>query len=132
MQEVIHGSNVCQTVAVNKATRSYAGQRKFSVVCGIGRDSAVGIATSYRLNDPPIELRWLARFSTPVQICTGPPILLCSGYRVSFSGVKRWGCGVNHPSPFSVKVKERVELKFCSPSVFLLRVRVNFKCTLYF
>ena len=40
----------------------------------------------------------------------GQPGLLCNGYRVSFSGVKRPGCGLKHPPPFSAEVKERVEL----------------------
>ena len=35
---------------------------------------------------------------------------LYNGYRVSFSRVKRPGSGLNHPSPFSAEVKERVEL----------------------
>ena len=45
MQEVIHVNKECQSIAVNKATRLYAGQRKFCVVCGMGRDIAVGITT---------------------------------------------------------------------------------------
>jgi hypothetical protein len=38
----------------------------------VGRDSSVGIATRYRLDDPGIESRWEARFSAPVQ--TGPGV----------------------------------------------------------
>jgi len=34
----------------------------------------------------------------------------------SFSGVIRPGCGVDHPTPSSAKVKERVELYVYSPS----------------
>ena len=122
MQEVIHVSNVPQSIAVNKATSSYAGQRKFSVVYGVDRDSAIGIATRYGLDGPWIEPRWVTIFSTPIQICPGPPSLLYSGYRFSFPGVKRWCRGVSQPSPSSVQVKERVELKFCSPSVLSLAV----------
>jgi len=59
----------------------------------------------------------VAIFFTPVQICPGPPSLLCSVYCVSLPGVKRRGRGINQESPTSVKVKERLELKFCSPSV---------------
>jgi hypothetical protein len=113
---------VHQSIAVNKATRSYAGQRKFSVVYGVDQDSAVGIATRYGMNGPGIEHRWVTIFSTPVQICPGSPSLLYSGYRFSFPGAKRWCRDVNHPSYSSVKVKERVELKFCSPSVLSLGV----------
>ena len=36
----------------------------------VGRDSSVGIATSYELDGPGIELLWAARFFAPVQ--TGP------------------------------------------------------------
>ena len=46
----------------------------------------------------------------------GPPSLLYNGYRVFFSGVKRPGRGVNHPSPSSADVKERVELYLYSPA----------------
>jgi len=34
----------------------------------------------------------------------------------SFLGVKQPGCGVDHPFPSSIKVKERVQLYFYSPS----------------
>ena len=40
----------------------------------------------------------------------GPPSLLYNGYRVSFPGVKRSGCGVDHPPLSSAKVKERIQL----------------------
>ena len=46
----------------------------------------------------------------------GPPSLLYHEHRVSFSEVKRPGRGVDHPSPSSTEVKERVELYFYSPS----------------
>jgi len=56
------------------------------------------------------------RFSAPVQ--TGPEAHPAS-YRLgtgSFSGVKRTGRSVGHPSPSSAEVKERVELCRYSPS----------------
>ena len=34
----------------------------------------------------------------------------------SFPRVKRPGCGVDHPSPFSAEVKERVEVYLYSPT----------------
>jgi hypothetical protein len=34
----------------------------------------------------------------------------------SFPGVKRLGCGVDHPPPSSAEVKKRVELYLYSPS----------------
>ena len=49
-------------------------------------------------------------FFAPVQ--TGPgahPASYTMG-TVSFPGVKWPGCGINHPPPFSAKVKERVQL----------------------
>ena len=46
----------------------------------------------------------------------GPPCLLYNGYRVSFPGVKRPGRGVDHLTPSSAEVKERVELYLYSPS----------------
>ena len=38
-----------------------------------------------------------------------PPIVLYSGYRVYFPGIKRPGRGVNHPPPTRAKLKEKVE-----------------------
>src|SRR5215469_15597602 len=52
-----------------------------------------------------------ARFSAPVQ--TGPgshPASYKMGTGSLFRGVKRPGRGVEHPSPISTEVKERVEL----------------------
>jgi hypothetical protein len=42
----------------------------------------------------------------------GQPSLGYKGYRVSFSGVKPTGLGVDHTPPFSAKVKEKVQLHF--------------------
>jgi len=39
-----------------------------------------------------------------------PPSLPYNGYRVYFLGVKRPGRGIDHPTPSSAEVKERVEL----------------------
>jgi hypothetical protein len=56
-----------------------------------GRDSSVGIATCYGLDDPGIESRWEARFFAHVQTGPGaPPSLLYNGYRV-FPGGKAAG-----------------------------------------
>jgi len=46
----------------------------------------------------------------------GPPSLLYNGYRLCFPGVQRPGHGIDHPSPSSADVKERVELYLYSPS----------------
>ena len=48
-------------------------------------------------------------FRTCADRLWGPPSLLYNGYGV-FPGVKRPGCGVDHPPPSSAEVKERVEL----------------------
>ena len=69
----------------------------------VGRDSSVGIGTGYRLDSPGIESRWRARFSVLFQ--TGPgadPASYIVG-SVSFQGVNRRGCGVNHPPSSSAK-----------------------------
>jgi len=68
----------------------------------VGRDSAVVVATRYRLDG--------VKVSHPVQ--TGPRVNPAS-YRTgagSFAGVNQQGHGVDHPSPSSAEVKERVEL----------------------
>jgi len=54
-----------------------------------------------------------------------PPSLLYNGYRVSFSGVKRPGRGVDHPPPSSAEVKERLQLYIYSPYAFVVCSRVN-------
>ena len=67
-------------------------------------------ATRYGLDGPGIESRLGARFSAPVQ--TGPGAHPAS-YIVSngsFPRLKRPGRGVDHPSPSSSEVKDRVEL----------------------
>jgi hypothetical protein len=59
----------------------------------------------------PVE----ARFSAPVQ--TGPGAYPAS-YTMgtgSYPGVKRPGCDVDHPTPFSAEFNGRVELYLYSP-----------------
>jgi hypothetical protein len=52
---------------------------------------------------------WGEVFRTrPDRVC-GPPSLLYNGYPV-FMGVERPGHGIEHPTPTSAEVKERVEL----------------------
>jgi hypothetical protein len=43
-------------------------------------------------------------------------VVECTGYQLSFPGVKRPGRGVDHPPSSSVRVKERVELYLYFPS----------------
>jgi hypothetical protein len=74
------------------------------------RDSSVGIATRYGLDGLGIESRWGERFSALVQ--TGPgahPASYTMGTG-SLLGVKWPGRGTDHPSLYTAKVKERVEL----------------------
>ena len=67
----------------------------------MGRDSSVGIATRYDLEGPGIESLWEGEIfrSRPDQLTMGTE---------SFSGVKRPRRGVDHPTPSSAVVKERV------------------------
>jgi hypothetical protein len=76
----------------------------------VGRDSSVGTATRYGLDGPGIESLWGEVFCTRPDQRRGPPSLQHNGYGVSFSGAKRPGRGVNHPTLSSSEVKERVEL----------------------
>ena len=64
------------------------------------------LATRYRMDGPGIEPLWEARPSS-LQHC---------GCRVSFPNAQRPGCGVDHPTPSSAKVKERVQLHLYYPS----------------
>ena len=70
----------------------------------------------YKNNGPGIESRWDEIFRTRPGRPWGPPSLLYNGYRVSFTGVKRPGRGVNHPPPSSAEIKE----KYCRTSTSLL------------
>jgi len=81
----------------------------------VGQDSSVGIVTCYMgwtvqgLNSDGGEI-----FCTHPDQPWGPPSLLYNGYWVS-SGGKWPGRGIDHPSPYSAEVKERVELYIYSP-----------------
>ena len=81
-----------------------------------GRDGSVGIATRYGLDGPRIESRWGAIFSAPVQTGPGAHPASCTVGTGSFPGVKRPGCGADHPSPFKCRGYERVGLYLYSPS----------------
>jgi hypothetical protein len=61
----------------------------------------------------PVQAKFSAPILTNPQDPSSP---LYNWKRVTFPGVKRTGCGVDHPPPFSTEVKERVELYFCSHS----------------
>ena len=80
------------------------------------RDSSVGVATRYGLDGPGIESRWGARFSSPVQTGPGAHPASCTMGNGSFTGIKRPERSVDHPTPSSAQIKERVELYLYSPS----------------
>ena len=81
----------------------------------MGRDSSVGIATSYGLDVPGIESQWERDFPHSSR----PALELTQSIQwiPGLSWDKEAGCGVDHPSKSSVEVKERVELYLFSSSV---------------
>jgi hypothetical protein len=83
----------------------------------VGRDSSVGIATRYGLDGPEIDIRWGRNFPYRYTLKLGTPsTVLHNEYNVPFLGMKRPGRGSDHPLPYSIKVKERVELYLYPPS----------------
>jgi hypothetical protein len=88
----------------------------------VGRNSVVRIRTRYGLDGQWIEYRWERGFAHPSRWALGSTQSLQNGYQLSsiqslqngyqlpFPGVKLPGRGVNHPSPSSSEVKERVKL----------------------
>jgi hypothetical protein len=74
-------------------------------VCG-----RVIIATRHGLDGSGIESRWRRDFPHTYRRNWCPPILIYDGYRVSFSGVKWPGCGLNHPPSFTAEVKKKYSL----------------------
>jgi len=81
-----------------------------------GRDSSVGIATGYGLDDPGIESWWGARFSTPVQ--TGPGVHPASYTMVTgfYQEAKRSERGVDHPPHLALRLKNEQKLYSSSGS----------------
>ena len=88
----------------------------------MGRDSSVGIAIRYGLDDPGIESRWGEIIRTrPDRPCV---------YRLSLQEVKRTGRGVDHTPPSSAQINDRISaislLPLCD---FMAYSRVKFTFT---
>jgi len=77
-----------------------------SLLCGVGLDSSVGIATRYRLVSPGIKSWWGPRFSALVQ--TGPgahPASHTMGTR-SFPGVSGQGMALTTNLHLTLRLKK--------------------------
>jgi hypothetical protein len=75
----------------------------------VGRDGSDGTASLYGLDGPGSNSGGDDIFRTSPNQAWSPPSLLNNVYRV-FPGVKRLRRGVDHPSPSSAEVKDRVQL----------------------
>ena len=73
-----------------------------TLVLQVGRDSAVNIATCYRLDSLGIR----SRCTHPDQPC-GPPSLMYNWYGVSFPGVMQLWHGTNHLPHLSTRLKKK-------------------------
>jgi hypothetical protein len=82
----------------------------------MGRDNVVSIVTRYGPDGPGIKSWWSVRFSAPIQAGSGAHPASYTMRTRSFLGVVCPGHGVDHWSPSSAEVKERVELYLYSPS----------------
>ena len=82
----------------------------------MGQDSSLGIATRYGMDGPGIENRWGRDFPQPSRPALGPTQPLTQWVPGVFPGVKRPGCGVDHPPPSNAEVKERIEIYLYFPS----------------
>jgi hypothetical protein len=71
----------------------------------VDRGSSVGIATRYGLKGPGIESQWERGVPHPSRPALGP----------TQPPIQRPGRGVDHPPPYSVGIKEGVELYLYSP-----------------
>ena len=76
-------------------------------MCIVGCGSSVAIVTHYNLDGPGIESQWGEIFRT-LQTGPGAHPASCTMGTGSFRAVKRPERGVDHSSPYSAEVKERV------------------------
>jgi len=80
----------------------------------VDRDTIVGIATRYGLDEPKIEYGWGREFPYPSRPALDPRSLLHNGDSVLFPEVNQPGRSVGHSTPSSPQVKGRVQLYFYS------------------
>ena len=65
-----------------------------------GRKSTVGIATRHGQDGSGFVTRWVRNYPHSLKKPSpNQPSLLYTGYQDPFAGVKRQGCGVDHPLP---------------------------------
>jgi hypothetical protein len=89
------------------------------------RDSAVGIATGYGLDDRgfgvrvPVGSTIFSSARHPDRLW-GPPSLLYNGYRGLSPGVKRPGLQADHSPPASAEVKKMWIYTSSSPYTFVV------------
>ena len=83
----------------NNFTKSYYS-------AGVGRDSSVGIATRYRLDDPGIESRWERGFRTVQSVPGAHPASYTIGAGLLSRGVKRPGRAVEHSPHLAPRLKK--------------------------
>jgi len=90
-----------------------------------------GWRSRYGLDGRGIESRWGDQvFCTRPNRHWGPRSHLYNGWGVSFPGLKRPGRGVDHLSPSSAQIKERVEVSRLPLWTFVACSTVNFTFTL--
>lgn len=95
--------------------------------------SVGGIAKCYGLEDPDFEPQLDKIFRTHGDRSRGPLFLLYTGYRISFLGLKRQGCGAGHPPLLAITLLLYVpawrltgqQLPFISYVDFRIRVALS-------
>ena len=85
------------------------------LVCCVGWESWVSIVSRFGLDSPGIESVGGKSFRTCPESPGAHPASYSMGTR-SFLGAKWLGCGIDHPTPSSAEVKERVELYLFYPT----------------
>ena len=71
----------------------------------MGQDSIVGITTCYWVDGPGIESWWGQDFPHLSRAALGPTQPPVQWVPVSFPGVKRLGCDIDHPPHLASRLK---------------------------